>query len=99
MTITGGVLVGLGGAATVTSVVGIALSKKALDDFESGQFDRDAVRRRGRQATGLAIGAGVAAAVLVATGVALLVVGRRRDKARRLAITPRGAGGALEIRF
>lgn len=84
--------------------VGLGLGNAAEADLRPLQDPEDLQRRRdllqrGRIANGVAIGSGVAAAALMAAGIPLVIVGRRRaaeDRPpRRVSLSPTG----LQIRF
>lgn len=106
--IAGGVTLGLGGVALGVMVAGIAGEARLLrqvDAIDTGTTapltpeERDdlmGLRSSARANRNLAIGTGVAAAVLTATGVALIVAGRRAARARRWSASPwwlPGGGG------
>ncbi len=90
--ITGGVLAGLGLVGLGVSGAGMAMGASANDISDLDPDDIDGRREqfdRGRTGNTLAIAGGVAGGVFLVTGVALLAVGAKREKARRgVAVTP-----------
>lgn len=83
--ITGGVLAGVGVAGLGVAAAGMAIGSGANDISDLDPDDIDGRREqfdRGRLGNGLAIGGGIAGGVFLVTGVALLAVGARREKAR-----------------
>jgi hypothetical protein len=86
----GDVITGVGGAAFVTMIVGLVIYSAADDsvDRERGQAPLDQAaldEALGKRSTGLGlvIGGAAASAVLFTTGIALIVTGRKRERARR----------------
>jgi hypothetical protein len=87
-------------AGYVAMIVGLGIGSGAESRIAPLYAEEDIERRRefierGTMGNRLAIGAGVSAAVLMATGIALIVVGRRRAIADRAQV---GAAG-LRVRF
>lgn len=88
--IAGGVLAGLGVLAGAGMTAALLIGRKAndIDGIEEQELaKRKAIFDRGRRANAGAIAGGVLGTVLVAAGVALLVVGAKR-KARATAMAP-----------
>lgn len=80
----GGVLVGLGAAGLGVMVGGMVMGQGANDiaDIPTDDLDaREARFSRGRTGNALAIAGGAGGAVLIGTGVALLIVGMKKKKA------------------
>ncbi len=97
MVVAGVVLVTLGVAAWALMGAGLGVGNDAetrLDGLGSGADleRRRELLRRGRVGNGLAVGGGVAAAVLVGTGIPLIAIGRRRAIAASVAPTPSPSG-------
>lgn len=87
-------------AGYVAMIVGLGIGSGAESRIASLYAEEDIERRRalierGTMGNRLAIGAGVSAAVLMATGIALIVVGRRRAMADRAQV----GVGSLRVRF
>jgi hypothetical protein len=87
-------------AGYVAMIVGLGIGSGAEARIASLYAEEDIERRRalierGTMGNRLAIGAGVSAAVLMATGIALIVVGRRRAIADRAQV----GVGSLRVRF
>ncbi len=112
MAIAGTVLIIASAGGYVAMAVGLGIGTNAEADVRAlGSLDEVEERRdvmaRGRMGNRLAVGAGVASAVLMATGVALVVLGRRKareaDEASVSAVSwlplPAGAGVQLGGRF
>ncbi len=108
MAIAGSVLIIAGAAGYIVMAVGLGVGSNADAELGSlGSVDdierRREVMDRGRMGNRLALGAGVASAALMATGIALVVVGRRksRESAPSVGWLPlqRGAGLQLGARF
>ncbi len=114
LTIAGAVLVGLGAASLGAMTYGLVWGGRVDDRGDAakaaGETDAEVYRgllSEGTTANRLAIGAGVAGAVAVATGATLLGVGlgkrRTRSSERDIAWAPlgvaRGGGLALRLRF
>ena len=78
------------GAGLGALAAGAVIAAGAQNDFEQATTggDVDAAERRGRTGNLVAIAGGVSAGVLAATGVALLVVDRRRSSATSVAWLP-----------
>jgi hypothetical protein len=87
LVITGGVLVGLGGLSVLGGAYGAFQSKQRNDEFdrtcpiENPDAACQELFAKGKDANSFAVGSFVAAAVLLAVGVPLLVVGMKRKKA------------------
>jgi hypothetical protein len=101
LVIGGAVLTGLGVGGLGAMGAGMALGQKAEDDFESDPFERADADSQGRTANILAVFGGVGGGVLIATGVALLAVGKRKQKNLAFApvLGPDGAGLGLRASF
>jgi len=106
MVIVGATLAGLGGMALGLSGYAMAAGNSANDISGLDPSDIDGRREqfdRGRSMNTLAIAAGVGAGVLVGTGVALIVVGKKRGKEPKTAwapwIAPGAAGFSASARF
>lgn len=116
-TIAGSTMVGLGGVLLIVMASGLAIGRKAerdgtdrTDMATAGgtplSMDdpglQDAVRR-GKLGNGMAIAGGVIGGVALATGVTLLVLGKRPAGKQRARLTPSlapgYAGAALYLRF
>ena len=104
MVVTGVSLIVVSVLGYVGLAVGLGLGNAAEADLRALQGPEDLQRRRdllqrGRIANGVAIGSGAAAAALMAAGIPLVIVGRRRAAADRprtqMSVTPTG----LQIRF
>jgi len=98
--IAGSVLLGAGGATGVLLIAGVAMGA-AADDFDRSisMTEREKEFDRGRAGNALAIAGAVLTPVLLAAGIALVVVGSKRKRAARVAIAPTGAGILLRGRF
>jgi len=106
MAIAGTVLIATSAAGYVAMVVGLSMGNNADASVRSlGSADelerRREVIERGQLGNRLALGAGIASAVLMATGVALVIAGRRRAQQASVAVAPlqRGAAVSLGGRF
>ena len=108
MAIAGSVLIMASAAGYVVMVVGLGVASNADAELGSLGSSDDIERRRdvidrGQLGNRLALGAGLASAALMATGIALVVVGRRRarESTTRVGWLPleRGAGVQLGARF
>jgi hypothetical protein len=111
MVLAGDILIGLSGAGMITMAVGLGIRSDALTQRQAltvaEQPDLDAIERQARRIeTGaqLAITGGVAAAVLLSTGISLVAVGYRRERLRRLSLPsasvgPHGASVSWTLRF
>lgn len=108
MAITGSVFIMTSAAGYIAMAVGLGIGNNAnaqvqsLDGADALERRREAIER-GTMGNRLALGAGLASVALMATGIALVVVGRRRSNERRatagLLPLPRGAGVQLGARF
>ncbi len=108
LTITGSVLIMASAAGYVVMAVGLGMGNNADSQVRSLGGTDDLERRRdvmdrGELGNRLALGAGLASVALMAAGIALVVVGRRRSKTPRASAgvlpLPRGAGVAASARF
>ncbi len=114
MVVAGDVLVGLGGVAFIVMAVGLGVRADAKTQRDAqtaaeqpDQAERDRQQRRLETGVGLALGGGIAAAVLIGTGVGLIAGGRARERRRREALvhvplpwsSPRGAGLTWSLQF
>jgi tetratricopeptide (TPR) repeat protein len=106
LVITGAVLTAVGGLALGASGYGMAAGAQANDISDVDPTDIDERRTqfdRGRSMNTIAIAGGVSAGVLIATGVALIVVGKKKGKESRVALTPwlapNGGGLVTRARF
>ena len=115
LVISGAVFVGLGGLSVLGGGLGALQSGKYSSDYDRDCMKDDpdpactALFQKGQDANSLAIGGFVSAAVLLAVGVPLLVVGMKRKKAARTnnspthslipALGPTRAGLAYTLRF
>lgn len=108
MAITGSALIMAGAAGYIVMAVGLGIGSNADAEVGSLSSVDDVERRRevmdrGQLGNRLALGAGLASAALLATGIALVVVGRRkaRENSARVGWLPleRGAGVQLGARF
>ncbi len=84
-------------------IAGSVGGDRAIKDYENAQSDaeRNEADDRGRRMNALSIGGGITAAVLAATGIALIVIGKKRDKALTslVPVGPGQAGFTLTTRF
>lgn len=102
----GGVMVGLGAAAIGGLIAGLVIGKNAndirdlADDDLAGREERFA---RGDRANSASIAMGVVAPLLVGGGVALLVIGAKRNRSARVSAAPsfgpHGVAWVLRGRF
>lgn len=101
--IAGYTMLGLGVASGAVAVSGAVLASQARSEHIEGptRADRDAAESKGSVANAMIFAGAVAAGALVATGITLTVVGRkRRAKVRPIAwYTPNGGGLVLRGRF
>jgi hypothetical protein len=87
LVIGGAVMIGVGAVGAglmIGGLVGGGSAQKAFDESEPGSADRDNIRKRGRTMNALAITGGIVGGVFLGTGIALLVVGLKRNKDARL---------------
>jgi hypothetical protein len=111
MVLAGDILIGLSAGGMITMAVGLGIRSDAVTQRQaltvSDDPDLDAIARQSaRIETGvqLAISGGVAAAVLLSSGISLVVVGYRRERLRRLSLPsasfgPHGASLSWTLRF
>ena len=106
LVLTGVALTAVGGVALGVSAAGMVLGNQANDISGLDPADIDGRREqfdRGRNMNLLAISAGIGAGVLIGTGVALLVVGKKKGKESQAAVwptlSPTGAGLTATARF
>ncbi|MEM7152062.1 MAG: hypothetical protein AAF799_04430 [Myxococcota bacterium] len=103
MEIAGYVLLGLGVGSGGAAITGAVLSNRARDEHIAGPTlsDRNAAESKGSLGNGLIVGGSVAAGVLVTTGVALLIAGRKRRNGPTPTawVSPNGAGISMGGRF
>ena len=108
MAVAGSVLIMASAAGYIVMAVGLGIGSNADAELGSlGSVDdlerRRAVMDRGQLGNRLALGAGLASAALMGTGIALVVVGRRKARQSDAAITwlplERGAGLQVGARF
>lgn len=106
MMIVGSALIITSIAGYVAMAVGLGMGNNADSQVRSLQSVDDLERRRevmdrGRLGNRLALGAGLASAVLMGAGITLVVVGRRKSSQRQLVAMslPQGAGLTLRARF
>ncbi|WP_146155499.1 hypothetical protein [Enhygromyxa salina] len=87
LVIGGAVMIGVGAAGGGLLIGGVVGGLKAQTDFEATEpftDERDAVRKRGGTMNALAITGAVVAPVFLGAGIALLVVGLKRNRDARL---------------
>ncbi|MGH1343459.1 MAG: hypothetical protein ACRBN8_18005 [Nannocystales bacterium] len=108
MAVAGSVLIMASAAGYIAMAVGLGIGSNADAELGSLGSSDDIERRRevmdrGQLGNRLALGAGLASAALMATGIALVVVGRRRAQEHRATLgwlpLERGAGLQLGARF
>jgi hypothetical protein len=112
MVLAGDILIGLSGAGMITMAVGLGIRSDAITQRQaltvSDQPDlEDAIDHQARRITTgsqLAITGGVAAAVLLGSGITLVALGYRRERLRRLSLPsasfgPHGASLSWTLRF
>ncbi len=108
LAIAGSVLITASAAGYIVMAVGLGIGSNADAQVASlGSVDelerRREVMDRGQTGNRLALGAGLASAALMATGVALVVVGRRKARQSEASLSwlplQRGAGLQLGARF
>jgi len=77
---------------------GLVIGSRAEQDYADGptRDDRDDALARGKQGNALAIAGGVAAAVFLGTGVALITVGKKRGP-NKVAIAPAVRPGSMGV--
>jgi hypothetical protein len=86
LVITGAALMGVGGVGIgllLGGVIGSLSAQTQYDAADPGSAERDTAEKKGKAMNGLAIAGGVIAPVFLGTGVALLIVGLRKNKAAR----------------
>jgi tetratricopeptide (TPR) repeat protein len=91
LVLTGAALTAIGGAALGVSAAGMVLGNQANDISDLDPADVDGRREqfdRGRTMNLMAISAGVGAGLLIGTGVALLVVGKKKGKESQARVLP-----------
>lgn len=98
LVISGAVLVGVGGLAVLGGGLGVLQSRKHNDEYNRDCMEGDTspacttLYQKGQDANRLAVGGFVSAAVLLAVGVPLLIVGMKRKKsAAAHSITPQAS--------
>lgn len=87
LVIGGGVMIGVGAAGAGLLVAGLVLGGSAQKDFDAATpftDERDAARKRGQTMNTLAITGGIVAPVFLGAGIALLIIGLKRNKDARL---------------
>jgi hypothetical protein len=111
MVLSGDILIGLSGAGMIAMAVGLGIRSDAMTQRQALTVgdppDLDAIARQDRRIqTGaqIAITGGVAAAVLLSTGISLVAVGYRRERLRRLSLPsasfgPQGVSLRWTLRF
>jgi hypothetical protein len=112
MVLAGDILIGLSGAGMITMAVGLGIRSDAITQRQaltvSDQPDlEDAIDHQARRITTgsqLAITGGVAAAVLLGSGITLVALGYRRERLRRLSLPsasfgPQGVSLRWTLRF
>jgi hypothetical protein len=111
MVLSGDILIGLSGAGMIAMAVGLGIRSDAVTQRQALTVgdppDPDAIARQDRRIqTGaqIAITGGVAAAVLLSTGISLVAVGYRRERLRRLSLPsasvgPQGVSLSWTLRF
>jgi len=108
MAIAGSVLIMASAAGYIAMAVGLGIGSNADAEVGSLGSSDDIERRRevmgrGQLGNRLALGAGLASAALMATGIALVVVGRRKNRESTASVgwlpLERGAGLQLGARF
>lgn len=102
----GDVLVGLGGVGFLVMCAGLVVYNDAtqqLRNLAGAEESDDALLarldRRVALGTQLALTGGVSAALLFASGIGMIIGGRRRERARREALVVDAAPGGLRVRF
>lgn len=94
--VAGSVLLGLGGVTGAVLLAGVGMGRAANDfDRSESMAKRGEEFDRGRAGNRMAIAGAVLTPLLLAAGIALVVVGTKRRKASRVALTPSGA----QLRF
>lgn len=109
LVIGGAVMLGVGAAGVglmVGGLVGGGSAQKAFDASVPGSADRDSIEKRGKTMNILAITGGVVGGVFLGAGVALLIIGLKKNKEARLNnvmllpdVGPEYAGFGLSGRF
>lgn len=117
MVVAGDVLVGISMASFGVMVAGLAVRARGIEEVDRlalrddpSEGDRRSAEERVELGNQLAIGGGVATAVLLGSGITMIAVGHRREKRRRAAAASRvagagvwangrGAGAQLNLRF
>ncbi len=102
----GDVLVGLGGVGFLVMCAGLVVYNDAAQQRRNlaGSDEPDdallaSLDRRVALGTQLALAGGVSAALLFASGIGMIIGGRRRERARREALVVDAAPGGLRLRF
>lgn len=111
MVLAGDILIGLSGAGMIAMAIGLGIRSDAVTQRQaltvSEQPDMDAIDHQAARietGTQVAITGGVAAAVLLSSGISLVAVGYRRERLRRLSLPSasfgtRGVSLSWTIRF
>jgi hypothetical protein len=111
MVLAGDIIIGLSAAGMIVLAVGLGIRADAVTQRQALTVadvpDPDAIARqeqRVQTGTQLGIGGGVAAGVLLATGIALVATGYKRERKRReglpgAMLLPGGAGVSWALRF
>jgi hypothetical protein len=109
LVIGGAVMLGVGAAGLglmVGGLVGGGSAQKAFDASMPGSADRESIEKRGKTMNILAITGGVVGGVFLGAGVALLIIGLKKNKEARLnnvmllpEVGPEYAGFGLSGRF
>lgn len=98
--VAGAVLIGVGGATGAMLIAGAAIGAAADElDPSISKGAREKQFDRGRAGNALAITGAVLTPVLLAAGIALVVVGSKRKRAAAVAIAPTGTGILVRGRF
>lgn len=98
----GDVLVGLGGVGFLVMCAGLVVYTDAAQqrsNLAGSELDTASLDRRVALGTQLALAGGVSAALLFASGIGMIIGGRRRERARREALVVDAAPGGLRLRF
>ncbi len=104
LVLAGGVLMGLSAVGLGLMTGGIVGANRAEQDFVKApnSAERDTIDARGQRMNGLAIAGGISAGVLLTAGLALLVVGKKRQRsnlALDVSASPAYTGLGLRGRF